>query len=116
MTEQFKKYLKTYITLLVEEKQEFFIAIVDVERELASDFLESSGDTSYKAVWFERKDYAKAVRLRNNPDVRRIVLLSNDTVIMIDSVNDFCGISDFAGVSGGSVALSGSCLWGGVGF
>ena len=89
MTEQFKKYLKTYITLLVEEKQEFFIAIVDVERELASDFLESSGDTSYKAVWFERKDYAKAVRLRNNPDVRRIVLLSNDTVKMIDSLKDF---------------------------
>ena len=89
MTEQFKRYLKTYITLLVEEKLEFFIAIVDVERELASDFLESSGDTSYQAVWFERKDYAKAVRLRNDPDVRRIVLLSNDTVKMIDSLKDF---------------------------
>ena len=89
MTEQFKRYLKKYITLLVKEKLEFFIAIVDVERELASDFLESSGDTSYQAVWFERKDYAKAVRLRNDPDVRRIVLLSNDTVKMIDSLKDF---------------------------
>lgn len=89
MTEQFKKYLKTYIALLVDEKTEFFIAIVDVERDLASDFLKNSEDTSYKTVWFERRDYAKAVRLRNNPDVRRIVLLSNDTVKMIDSLKDF---------------------------
>ena len=89
MTEQFKKYLKTYITLLVDGKPEFFIAIVDVEKELALDFLKNSENTLYKTVWFERRDYAKAVRLRNNPDIQRIVLLSNDTVQMIDSLKDF---------------------------
>lgn len=89
MTEQFKKYLKAYIALLVDKKMEFFIAIVDVERELASDFLKSSEDAFYETAWFERRDYAEAVRLRNNPDVRQIVLLSNDTVKMIDSLKDF---------------------------
>lgn len=90
MTEQFKKYLEKYITLLVNGKSDFFIAIVDVERELALDFLKSRSDClPYKTVWFERRDYAAAVRLRNDPCIRQIVLLSNDTVKMIDSLKDF---------------------------
>lgn len=90
MTEQFEKYLEKYIALLVGEKTEFFIAIVDVEKELALDFLENgAGCMDYETVWFERKDYADAVRLRNNPDIHKLVLLSNDTVKMIDSLKDF---------------------------
>ena len=90
MTEQFEKYLKKYIALLVGEKTEFFIAIVDVEKELVLDFLKNGArGMDYKIVWFERRDYADAVRLRNNPDIRKLVLLSNDTVKMIDSLKDF---------------------------
>lgn len=90
MTEQFEKYLEKYIALLVGEKTEFFIAIVDVEKELAFDFLENRAECmDYETVWFERRDYAAAVRLRNNPDIRKLVLLSNDTVKMIDSLKDF---------------------------
>lgn len=90
MTERFKKYLEKYITLLVHEKSEFFIALVDVEKELALDCLNQYSDCMpYKIAWFERRDYATAVRLRNDPQVRQIVLLSNDSVKMIDSLKDF---------------------------
>ncbi|MCI8464397.1 MAG: hypothetical protein HFI63_00830 [Lachnospiraceae bacterium] len=90
MTEQFRKYLEHYISLLVGRQSEFFIAIVDVERESALEFLKGDrAPVSYKTAWFERRDYAEAVRLRNDPTVRQIVLLSNDTAKMIDSLKDF---------------------------
>lgn len=90
MTEIFKKYLEKYIELLVDKRPEFFIAIVDVEKEFAQYFLEKSPPgMSYQAVWVERRDYADAVRLRNEPQVRQLVLLSSDSVEMIDSLKDF---------------------------
>ena len=90
MTEKFKRYLEKYIEMLVDKRPEFFIAIVDVEKELARYFLKKSlPGQSYRTVWVERKDYADAVRLRNEPKVRQIVLLSSDSVEMIDSLKDF---------------------------
>lgn len=90
MIEKFKRYLEKYITLLVGERPEFFIAIVDVEKEFALYFLENGlPGKPYQTVWVERNDYADAVRLRNEPKVRQIVLLSNDSVEMIDSLKDF---------------------------
>ena len=90
MIEKFKRYLEKYIELLVDKRPEFFIAIVDVEKELARYFLKKSlPGKSYRTVWVERKDYADAVRLRNEPKVRQIVLLSSDSVEMIDSLKDF---------------------------
>lgn len=90
MTEKFKNYLEKYIELLVGNQTEYFIAIVDVEKELAMKFLQNKFlETPYQAVWVERKDYADAVRQRNNPKIRQIVLLSSDSVKMIDSLKDF---------------------------
>lgn len=90
MTEKFKNYLEKYIELLVGDQTEYFIAIVDVEKEFAVDFLKNNfPEIPHQTVWVERKDYADAVRQRNNPKIRQIVLLSSDSVKMIDSLKDF---------------------------
>lgn len=86
----FKKYLTEYIELLTGGRESFFIAIVDIERELAGQ-LQQKGTfkADYSLVWFERRDYAEAVRVRNDKDIQKIVLLSSDSVKMIDSLKDF---------------------------
>lgn len=90
MTEKFKNYLEKYIELLAGNQTEYFIAIVDVEKELVMEFLQNKfSKVPYQTVWVERNDYADAVRQRNNPEIRQIVLLSSDSVKMIDSLKDF---------------------------
>lgn len=91
----FKKYLKEYIKLLTGGRDSFFIAIVDVEQELVEQLLteqlwqKKTHRADYSLVWFERRDYAEAVRIRNDKDIQKIVLLSSDSVKMIDSLKDF---------------------------
>lgn len=95
MIRLFKKYLKKYIELLTDDRDSFFIAIVDVEQELAERLLaeqlwqNEALRPDYSLVWFERRDYAEAVRIRNDKDIQKIVLLSSDSVKMIDSLKDF---------------------------
>lgn len=84
----FGRYIREYVKRLVGNNTEYFIAIVDIERELAEEFVRVN-EEGYEAAWFERRDYAQAVALRNNPAVLRIVLFSNDSVKMIDSLKDF---------------------------
>lgn len=91
----FEKYLKEYIELLTGGRDSFFIAIVDIEQELAEQLLDEQlrKNEDFRAdcslVWFERRDYAEAVRIRNDKDIQKIVLLSSDSVKMIDSLKDF---------------------------
>lgn len=91
----FDKYLKEYIKLLTGNRDSFFIAVVDVEQELAEQLLneqlrqKKAFIEEYSLVWFERRDYAEAVQIRNNKDIQKIVLLSSDSVKMIDSLKDF---------------------------
>lgn len=90
MIEFFEKYLKEYINLLTGNLDSFFIAIVDVEQELAEQLRQKKAfKEEYALVWFERRDYAEAVRIRNDKDIQKIVLLSSDSVKMIDSLKDF---------------------------
>lgn len=90
MIEFFEKYLKEYIKLLTGNLDSFFIAVVDVEQELAEQLRqEKAFREDYSLVWFERRDYAEAVRVRNDKDIQKIVLLSSDSVKMIDSLKDF---------------------------
>lgn len=87
MIEKFVKYMQTYIKLLTKGRKEYFIAIVDIEKKLVDGFLKQEAD--YAMAWFERKEYSQAVVLRNDKSVSRIVLFSNDSVKMIDSLKDF---------------------------
>ncbi len=84
----FGRYIREYIKRLVGSNAEYFIAIVDIEWELADEFVREN-EKGYEAAWFERRDYSRAVALRNNPAVSKIVLFSNDSVKMIDSLKDF---------------------------
>lgn len=87
MIEKFVRYMQTYIELLTKGRNEYFIAIVDIEKKLVDGFLKQEAD--YAMAWFERKEYSQAVVLRNNKTISRIVLFSNDSVKMIDSLKDF---------------------------
>ena len=84
----FGRYIREYMKHLVGNNTEYFIAIVDIERELAEEFMREKKE-GYEAAWFERRDYSQAVALRNDRAVLRIVLFSNDSVKMIDSLKDF---------------------------
>ena len=79
--------MQTYIELLTGGRKEYFIAIVDIEKHLAEEFLAREAD--YAMAWFERREYSGAVVLRNDKSISRIVLFSNDSVKMIDSLKDF---------------------------
>lgn len=84
---KFVRYMRAYIELLTKGRKEYFIAIVDIEKNLVDGFLKQEAD--YAMAWFERKEYSQAVVLRNDINVSRIVLFSNDSVRMIDSLKDF---------------------------
>ncbi|MCI9139762.1 MAG: hypothetical protein HFI78_08675 [Lachnospiraceae bacterium] len=79
--------METYIELLTKGLKEYFIAIVDIEKNLADKFLKREAE--YAMTWFDRKEYSQAVVLRNDRNVSKIVLFSNDSVKMIDSLKDF---------------------------
>ena len=86
----FEKYLKKYIEILTEGKEAFFIAITDIDKHLVDSLLRRAEFSSdYYVAWFERGDYAKAVQLRNNKNILKIILLSIESVKMIDSLKDF---------------------------
>lgn len=87
MMDKFVKYMRAYIELLTKGRREYFIAIVDIEKKLADEFLKQEAD--YEMTWFDRKEYSQAVVLRNDKSVSKIVLFSNDSVKMIDSLKDF---------------------------
>lgn len=87
MMDKFIKYMREYIELLTKSQQEYFIAIVDIEKKLADEFLKQEAD--FAMAWFERKEYSQAVVLRNDKNVSKVVLFSNDSVKMIDSLKDF---------------------------
>lgn len=84
----FVEYLKEYIKLLTGDREEFFLSLCDVEEELLKD-LDVSSMTGYQVVKVDNRDYSKAVRLRNDVKVKRIVLLSGEGVKQIDSLKDF---------------------------
>ena len=111
MMEKFKNYLEKYIELLAGNQTEYFIAIVDVEKEFVMEFLQNKfSKVPYQTVWVERNDYADAVRQRNNPEIRQIVLLSSDSVKMIDSLG-FCGIPNYSRKSGYIVGMYKGVVW-----
>lgn len=87
MMDKFVKYMRAYIELLTKGQKEYFIAIVDIEKKLADEFLNLKAD--YEMAWFERKEYSQAVVLRNDKRISKVVLFSNDSVKMIDSLKDF---------------------------
>ncbi len=87
MKDKFVRFMQTYIELLTGGRKEYFIAIVDIEKHLAEEFLAREAD--YAMAWFERREYSGAVVLRNDKSISRIVLFSNDSVKMIDSLKDF---------------------------
>ena len=72
---------------MTDGQKDFFIAIVDLDKNLAEKFLRQ--ETDYVMTWFDRKEYSQAVVLRNDIKISRIVLFSNDSVKMIDSLKDF---------------------------
>ena len=87
MTEKIIRYLQAYISLLVKGQEEYFIAIADIEKNTAEEFIRRK--TDYEKAWFDRREYSQAVVLRNRTDISKIVLFSDDSVKMIDSLKDF---------------------------
>lgn len=81
-------YIKEYIELLTGDKEEFFLSLCDIEEELLQE-LDVSSLTDYHVVLVDNKDYSKAVQLRNDIYVKRIVLLSGEGIKQIDSLKDF---------------------------
>lgn len=85
---RFVRYLRRYIQELTQDRQEFFLSICDIEEELL-DSLGAAVSEDYITVIVSKKDYAEAVRLRNDAEIKRIVLLSGEGVQQIDSLKDF---------------------------
>lgn len=84
----FAQYVKEYISILTKGKEEFFISLCDIEEDLLEQ-MDVSGLKDYEAVVIEKRNYAKAICLRNNIEVKKIVLLSGEGVKHIDSLKDF---------------------------
>lgn len=88
MTEHFLDYLKVYIAELTKSQDTFFLAITDIDSELFNDInLEEFKE--YHVVIVNRQEYANAVKLRNNKYIKKIVILSTDSIKSIDSLKDF---------------------------
>ena len=84
----FVRYLKRYIKELTEGRQEFFLSICDMEEGLL-DSLDDNMSEEYVTIVINKKDYSEAVRLRNDFEIKRIVLMSGEGVQQIDSLKDF---------------------------
>lgn len=84
----FVNYIKEYIHILTRGKEEFFISLCDIEEELL-DEIDVSDLKDYEIVVMSKNDYSKAIRLRNNIEVEKIVLLSGEGIKHIDSLKDF---------------------------
>lgn len=84
----FVQYLKEYISILTEGQEEFFISLCDIEEEVLEE-LDVSELKDYEIIIVGKKDYSEAVRLRNDINVQKIVLLSGEGVKHIDSLKDF---------------------------
>lgn len=84
----FVKYIKYYIESLTSDREEFFLSLCDIEEEFLKD-LDSLDFPGYKVVVIDSEDYSEAVRFRNDPSVKKIVLLSGEGVKQIDSLKDF---------------------------
>ncbi len=88
MQEFFIKYIRQYIRLLTGEREEFFLSLCDLEEEPLK-LLDHMETEEFEVLLVEHGDYARAVQVRNDPEVKRIVLLSGEGVKQIDSLKDF---------------------------
>ena len=84
----FVQYIKEYISILTKGKEEFFISLCDIEEDLLEQ-IDVSELKDYEVVVMGKRNYAEAIRLRNDIDVKKIVLLSGEGVKHIDSLKDF---------------------------
>ena len=82
------EYIRQYIDLLTKDREEFFLSLCDIEEEILLE-TDSTAFSGCYVVVIDRKDYSEAVRLRNDTNVSRIVLLSGEGVRQIDSLKDF---------------------------
>lgn len=82
------KYIDCYVDDLTKGKEEFFLSFCDIEEELLTD-LDISPLQGYCVVVVNGRNYSEAVKMRNRPDVNKIVLLSGEGVKQIDSLKDF---------------------------
>lgn len=81
-------YLKTYLGYLERGKESFFITITDFEQELMG-FLNMENFPEYSMAVVSTNEYSRAVALRNDPKVQKIVLFTEDCTRKIDSLKDF---------------------------
>lgn len=81
-------YIVCYVRELVGRKEEAFLAIIDVDTDVLPDgkIPLVEGCT---LVRVSPDDYFDAVRYRNDGGIKRLVLLSMDSVRRIDSLKDF---------------------------
>lgn len=84
----FVSYLKEYISILTKGREEFFLSLCDIEEELLQK-IQIPNYTEYQTIIVTNKDYSEAVRLRNDVDIKKIVLLSGEGIKQIDSLKDF---------------------------
>lgn len=84
----FVQYIKEYISILTKGKEEFFISLCDIEEDLLEQ-MDISDLKDYEVVVIGKRNYAEAICLRNNIEVKKIVLLSGEGVKHIDSLKDF---------------------------
>ena len=84
----FIKYIKHYIEILTEGRDEFFISLCDIDEEFLKS-INSSDFQKYKVAVVNNEDYSEAVHYRNDINVQRIVLLSGEGIKQIDSLKDF---------------------------
>ncbi|MCM1191936.1 MAG: hypothetical protein NC123_07620 [Butyrivibrio sp.] len=82
------EYLKQYILVLTEGKEEAFLAINDIGPEMLQD-ADIPQVKGCCLVRVDQADYSEAVRCRNSEGLRKIVLLCSDSVRRIDSLKDF---------------------------
>ena len=91
-------YLKTYLEYLGKGKESFFITITDFEQELM-EFLNMENFPEYSMAVVSANEYSRAVALRNDPIVQKIVLFTEDCTRKIDSLKDFQEYPFFPGES-----------------
>jgi len=81
-------YIACYVRELTWRKEEVFLAITDIDTEILPDdkIPVVEGCTLIRV---NSDDYFDAVRLRNNSEIKKLVLLSMDSIRRIDSLKDF---------------------------